>query len=122
ERAVRNGDIALDAAEPAPGEIVAGAPHRDGAVRTAAALLALTLSDHLDEERITARCTDARQLSGAIELGIAGFPSAGREGDQDAVFGFPADLRHRAGPGPGDRGRGGGPCRRRGRALFRSRR
>src|ERR1700680_718890 len=105
ERAVRNDELVVDAAEPDPGELVARAADRDGAVRTPAALVAVALGDRFDVKHIAARRADARQLPAAIELGIMGFPSAGGQREHDAVFRLAADLRHRAGPGPGDGGR-----------------
>src|SRR5262249_43695990 len=59
QSAVGEDDVAVDVAEPFPGQIVSRSRDRDRAVRAPAALLTLALHDHLDEERVAARCADA---------------------------------------------------------------
>ena len=95
ERAVRNDELIVNAAEPDPGELVARPADRDGAVRTPAALVAVALGDRLDVKHIAARRTDARQLSDAIDLGIIGLASGGGEGERDAVFRLAATIASR---------------------------
>src|SRR5262249_55496781 len=105
-------NLAVDAREPSPVEVVARARDCDSAVRTAAAFFALSLSNYFDVKYVVVRRADARQLSGAIELGVIACSSAASQREHDGVFRFTADLRHRAGPGPvntgsGSRGRWG---------------
>src|SRR5262249_18891271 len=105
-------NLAVDAREPSPVEVVARARDCDSAVRTAAAFFALSLSNYFDVKYVVVRRADARQLSGAIELGVIACSSAASQREHDGVFRFTADLRHRAGPGSvntgsGSRGRGG---------------
>jgi hypothetical protein len=102
ESAKRDDHIVPGNAEPNPIEVITSARDRDGAIRTAPSLVDVTAGDHLDKKDVVMRCTETRELSAAIEFGIIGFASGGGERENDAEFGFAADLGNRAGPAPGD--------------------